>query len=122
MSYFAKEQEIQQMIGQGQLLEAFEKFYGEDIVMVEASGESFSGKTANRTREEDFVASLEEVHGGGVHKITANEEEGTTMAEVWIDATFKGGHRAKMEQVSVKQWKGDQVVHERFYYNMPPAQ
>ncbi|MEO1100020.1 MAG: hypothetical protein AAFX57_20055, partial [Bacteroidota bacterium] len=51
-------------------------------------------------------------------KITSNEEEATTMAEVWMEVTFKGMDAPiKMEQVTVKQWEGDQVKHERFYYN-----
>lgn len=119
MSYLDKEKEVQSMIGQGQLLEAFDKFYADNVVMEEANGEAFEGKSANRKREEEFLASLSEMHGGGVKSMTSNEEDGTTMAEVWMDATFKDGNRIKMEQVSVKKWEGDQIVHERFYYNMP---
>ena len=32
--------------------------------------------------------------------------------------TFKGMDAPiKLEQVAVKQWEGDQVMHERFYFN-----
>ena len=119
MTYLDKEKEVQSMIGQGQLLEAFDKFYADSVVMEEATGETFEGKAANRKREEQFLESLVEMHGGGVTAMTANEDDGVTMAEVWMDATFKDGNRMKMEQVSVKKWEGDHIVHEKFYYNVP---
>jgi len=118
MSYLAKEQELQSMVGQGQMLEAFEKFYAENVVMEEPMSGKTEGKDANRAREEQWIAGLAEMHGGGVTGITANEEEGITMTESWMDASFKDGSRVKMEEVSVKKWEGDQIVHERFYYSM----
>ena len=33
-----------------------------------------------------------------------------------MDVTFKDGNRVQMEQVAVQKWAGDQIVHERFYY------
>ncbi len=117
MSYLEKEQELHQMMGQGQMMEAFEKFYAENVVMVEATGQSWEGKDANRQREIEFMGSLKEVHGGGVTAMASDEANGITMTEAWFDATFQDGNRMKMEEVSVKKWEGDQVVHERFYYN-----
>jgi hypothetical protein len=34
-----------------------------------------------------------------------------------MDVTFKGGQRAKMNQVAVQKWEGEQIVHEEFYYD-----
>jgi hypothetical protein len=61
---------------------------------------------------------IKDVHGTGVNAITANEKEATTMVESWMDVTMKDGKRSKMEEVAVQKWKGDQIIHERFYYNM----
>ncbi len=117
MSYLAKATELQDMILSGQLMEAFEKFYHEDVVMVEGNGDSTAGKDANREREKQFLASVAEFHGAGVDAISSNEEKKVTMAEVWMDITFQGGNRVRMEQVTVQHWDGDQIVKERFYYN-----
>ena len=119
MSVLQLEQDLQQMAGGGQLLEAFDKFYADEVVMHEGNGDVFEGKAANRKRQEQFLAMIKEVHGGGIGALTANEETGQTATETWIDVTFMDGNRIKMEQVSVKQWKNNLVVHERFYYNMP---
>ena len=118
MSYLEKEQELQSMVGQGQMMEAFEKFYAENVVMEEPMSGKTEGKDANRVREEQWVSGLAEMHGGGITGISSNEDDGITMTESWMDASFKDGSRVKMEEVSVKKWEGDQIVHERFYYNM----
>ena len=106
MNYLEKETELQTMVNTGQLMEAFEKFYAEDVVMVEATGDKIEGKDAGRKHELEFLGKVEAFHGAGISKITSNEEEATTT-----DAPIK------MEQVAVKQWEGDHVKHERFYYN-----
>ena len=73
MSYFEKAMDIYTMMGQGQMLEAFEKYYHDDVVMVEATGEVRKGKEASRKFEQDWLAGIQEVHGGGVNNIAANE-------------------------------------------------
>jgi len=58
------------------------------------------------------------MNDGGVTAITSNEETCVTMVESWMDITFKDGNRMKMEEVAVQTWKDDQIIRERFYYNM----
>ena len=118
MSYFEKEKELQQMVAEGKMVEAFDKFYAENVVMVEPMSGTNEGKEANRKREMEWMSSLKEAHGGGATNISSNEAEGITMTESWFDGTFQDGNRVKMEEVSVKKWEGDQIVHERFYYSM----
>jgi len=88
-------------------------------MMIEADGNERVGKNANREFEKQFTSSIAELHGGGVTGITSNEETETTVVETWMDASFKDGKRIKKEQACVQQWQGDQIIRERFYYNMP---
>lgn len=117
MSFKENVQELQNMIFTGKLLEAFDKFYGEDVEMVENFEEPRKGKATNRAYEEKFVASVEAIHDGGITNIAYDEAKQVAMIESWMDVTFKGGQRVKMGQVSVQQWQGDHVVHERFYHS-----
>ena len=119
MSYKQKVTDMYQMIGQGQMLEAFEKFYHEDVVMIEPVGEPRQGKAANREFEQNWAKGIKEQHGGGVDSITADEENGITTVEAWFDATYQDGNRMTMKEVAVQQWKDDQIIQERFYYNVP---
>ena len=117
MSYYEKAKDIYDMSAQGKMLDAFEKYYHKDVVMVEATGEERKGKDVNRKFEIEFLGMIKEMHGGGVRSITSNEKEATTMVESWMDITMKDGKRSMMEEVAVQKWKGDQIIHERFYYN-----
>ncbi len=116
MTYTEKTAELYSMINSGQLLEAFEKFYAEDVIMQEMGEAPRHGKSVNREFEVNFLNSIESVHGAGVDNITSDENKGVVMVENWMDLTFKGGHRVKMEQVCVQEWNGDQIVKERFYH------
>ena len=117
MTNYERSQDIYTMLSKGQLLDAFEKYYHDDVVMVEPTGELRKGKTANREYEKNFVSYVKEFHGMGVNSITSNEEQGVTMVESWMDVTFGDGNRVKMEQVAVQNWRDGQIIHERFYYN-----
>lgn len=116
MSYKAKAQDIYDQLGQGKLLNAFDQYYAEDVVMTEPRG-TRKGKAECRKYEEQFLDSIQEFHNLEVTNIGANEEDATSFVESMMDVTFKDGNRAQMEQVAVQQWKGDHIVHERFYYN-----
>jgi hypothetical protein len=116
MFYKEKANELYGMINSGQLMDAFEKFYAEDIVMQELGEEPRVGKQANREYEEKFLASVKEVHGGGVDHILSNEDDGVVMIENWMDVTFQDGNRVKLEQVCVQKWEGEQIKHEKFYH------
>ena len=119
MNYLQLAKDMYAMTGNGQMLEAFEEYYHEDIVMVEATGEIREGKEKNREFEKQWMSTIKEVHGGGVTAITSNEEEGITMSESWTEVTFQDGNRMKLEEAAVQKWQGDKIIQERFYYNMP---
>lgn len=122
MSYLKKAQDFQAMQGQGQSMECFEKYYAENCRVIEVpTGEVREGKAAQRKAIQEWFGTVEEMHGGGVKSITADEENATTCCEVWFDVTFKGAGRMKMEEVGIQKWEGDQIVEERFYYHMPSA-
>lgn len=115
MTYQEKAQDIYNMLGQGQLLEAFDKYYADDVVMTEPRG-TREGKNVCRDYEVNFLNSVAEFHNLEVTKVAADEANGVTFVESMMDVTFKDGNRVQMEQVAVQQWRGDQIVHERFYY------
>ena len=112
-------QDIYKMMGEGKMLEAFDKYYHDDVVMIEATGDVREGKAASREFEEKWLASIKEFHGGGVHAMAANEEAGVTMVEAWTEVTFQDGNRMKLEEVAVQHWKDGKIIRERFYYNVP---
>lgn len=117
MSYLEKAQELYSMIGQGQSQAALDKFYHDNVVVLDGPMEPRNGKEAQRGAVEYWEKSVKEVHGGGVNAIAANEENGITTVESWMDITFQDGSRRKMEEVAIQQWEGDKIIRERFYYD-----
>jgi ketosteroid isomerase-like protein len=120
MTYLEKAKDLYRMLGEGKMMDAFEKYYHEDVVMTEATGDSYSGKARNRERMHEWEESLEQMHDGGTGHITSNEDEAVTMVESWTDVSFKNGQRMKIEEIALQQWEGDQIIRERFYYNPGP--
>ena len=119
MSCLANAVKLQEMMGQGQMMEAFEQFYHDNVVVVDGNMPPRNGKDAQREALNEWQKTVKEVHAAGIGAITANEETNTSCVESWMEATFADGKRVKMEEVAVQKWDGDKIIHERFYYTMP---
>ena len=108
------DRKLNQAILAGDILNAFETYYADDVVMrTENDSPPFTGKSVNRKREEDFVNSVQEFHEARL----LGEANGDTSYSEWeYDLTFKSGIRTRLQQVASRRWKNGQVSHERFYY------
>lgn len=115
MTYKEKAADIYKQLGEGKLLDAFDQYYADNVVMTEPRG-TREGKQACRDYEVQFLESIQEFHGLDVKSVASDEENKTTFVQSVMDVTFKDGNRAKFDQVAVQKWEGDQIVHEEFYY------
>lgn len=107
--------ELNTTILEGRIMDAFGRFYADDVVMQENAEVPTVGKAANRDRELGFIAAVETFHGV---TLLASATEGDTSFGEWVlDVTFKGAERIPMHQVSVRRWRNGEVASERFYYN-----
>ena len=110
-------QDLQNKVFAGQLMEAFEHYYAEDVVMEDVGQPPRVGKVASRKHEENFLANIETWHGGGINHIAFDESHKVAMIESWMELTFKGQDApVKMSQVAVQEWSEGKVVKERFYH------
>ena len=107
--------QLNQVILEGRIMDAFEQYYADDVVMQENTEAPTIGKAANRDRELGFISAVETFHGV---TLVASATEGDLSFGEWIlDVTFKGAERSPMHQVSVRRWRNGEVASERFYYN-----
>lgn len=97
----------------GKILETFETYYAEDVVMSENRLDERIGKAANREHEEFFVKNfqLNSVAFGE----TLIEGDRAAIESTW-DITFPDGRRVVQHQVSVQVWKDGRIVREDFYH------
>jgi ketosteroid isomerase-like protein len=114
MSDIAKlDAELNEMILAGRALEAFERFYAEDVVMME-NDQAFEGKEANRKREQAFFGSIEQIHDAGIGSTAVGDN--VSFCQQWFEITYRDGRRIRLDEVSVRTWKNGKIIKERFYY------
>ena len=111
---FEKINDLNDMVLQGQVLEAFDKYYHQDVVMQENEEEPTLGKDDNRQREIEFMENLVEFRLARPLKVTVGEN--TTMVEWQYDYTHKEWGVKNYTQISVQEWKDGQIAREKFYY------
>lgn len=110
----AEELRLNQLILEGRALEAFERYYAEDIVMQENTAPPVVGKARNREREEAFFGSIDEAR---IRLLGSAVGDGVSYSEWIYELSFKDGRKICMTEVSARRWRGGLVIHERFYYN-----
>lgn len=97
----------------GAILETFDRYYADDVVMSENGIEERVGKAVNREYEQAFVDNVE-FHGATVGRVLV---DGDHAAVEWVfDLTPKGAERTVQKQIAVQTWRGGQVVREDFYH------
>lgn len=107
--------DLNDLVLQGKALDAFEKYYHEDVIMQENENEPTVGKSANLEREKAFFSSITEFRGARPLKIAIGQN--VSMVEWQYDYTHKDWGVRNYVQVSVQEWKDGLIIKEKFYYN-----
>lgn len=101
-------------IQQGKFMEAFEKYYDENVVMQENEQPPMIGKEANRHREVEFISNTTGFENGKVEAIATG---GDVAMIVWhYNYKHKEWGTKNYKQVSVQTWKDGKIVKEQFFY------
>jgi hypothetical protein len=106
--------DLNELVLQGKAMEAFDKYYHEEVVMQENESPATVGKAANKAREEAFFNNISEFRNAAVLKVTAGEN--TTMVEWHLDYTHKEWGIRNYTQVAVQEWENGKIKKEKFYY------
>lgn len=98
----------------GNLMEAFEKYYHNDIEMQENSNEPIKGKDIIRQREIDFLNNIIEFRRAKVLAQAIGED---ISFVIWkYDYSHKTLGVRDYTQVSVQHWKDGLIIKEQFFY------
>ena len=106
--------DLNNLVLSGKALEAFEKYYDDEVVMQENNAAPTIGKDANRQREIDFLGSITEFRGAKVLNLAANEN--VSFVTWQYDYTHKDWGARYYTQVSVQHWKNGKIIKEQFFY------
>ena len=97
----------------GKIIDTFDKYYADDVVMTENGEGERVGKTACRNYEVDFVNRFE-FHNASVGRTLI---QGDDAAIEWtFELTPKGGSRQTQKQVALQTWKNGKIIREDFYH------
>ncbi|MDQ7948868.1 MAG: hypothetical protein REI78_06295 [Pedobacter sp.] len=105
---------LNNLLLQGKLMEAFENYYHEKVSMQENNFEPTRSKSANRKREQEFLANVTEFRSAELKAVAVNENTSFTM---WAyDYTHKEWGVRNYTQIAVQQWQDGQIINEQFFY------
>ncbi|MDX2213876.1 MAG: SnoaL-like domain-containing protein [Oculatellaceae cyanobacterium bins.114] len=108
-------EDIQSLIAQGKIMDIFEKYYADNVVMQENTNPPTIGKDANRERELDFFKKLVEFRKAELKGVAFGDN--LIISEWDMDYTHSEWGSLTYTQVAVQRWQDGKVVHERFYYS-----
>ncbi len=98
---------------QGQILDTFDRYYADEVVMSENGVDERVGKAANRAYEQQFIENVE-FHGAEVGAVLVDADK--AAIEWTFDITPKGGERMVQRQIALQVWRDGQIIREDFYH------
>ena len=114
MNIEANVKNLNQLVLEGKMMDAFEKYYADDVVMQEINMEPTVGKDANREREIKWLEGITDFRGAEVKNIAIRNN--VSMVEWFMDYSHKKYGDVKMSQVAVQTWEDGKIVKELFYH------
>lgn len=97
------------------LIEALREFYHPDVVMQENCQPPRVGLAASLERQRTAQAMTAQIHEV---KAVLLVHDGDKAAIEWhAEWTTVGGARFRIEEIALQRWKGDRIIHERFFYD-----
>lgn len=106
---------LAEMVSQGKLMEAFEKYYADNVSMQENEGDIRTGKDANRKAEEAFVGGITKINE--INMLTVAVGDNVSVLEYHFDVEHKDYGRINKNQVAIQRWQNNKITSEKFYYD-----
>ncbi len=110
-------EKLNTLIKEGKIAEAFEKYYGDEVVIQVNGNPPITGKDQNRKREMIFLQQIEKLNSVEIKSVTyGGTDENVSMTEWIINTENKSGDAKVTYRVNVQQWKDDKIISERLYF------
>ena len=107
--------QLNNLVLEGKLLEAFDHYYHDDVQMQENELPATISKQANRQREIEFLNNITEFRKAEVKGFAVGDD---ISFVIWsYDYTHKEWGERKYTQISVQEWQDGKIISEKFVYN-----
>ncbi len=115
LSITERVEKLNDMIAEGKLLEAFEKFYAEDVNRQQYDDPAIIGKDACRTAEENWVIDITSFKKAAVKNIMIGDT--VSVIEREFEYTHRDKGSQKYTQFSMQVWNCDGQIINEFIHN-----
>lgn len=106
--------DLNNLVLQGKSLDAFDKYYHDDVSMQENNNPPTLTKAANYSREVEFYSNVTDFRNAAVQGVAIGDD---ISFVIWqYDYTHKEWGTKNYTQVSVQHWKEGKIIHEQFVY------
>jgi hypothetical protein len=110
-------EKLNSLIKEGKIMEAFEKYYGEDVIIQVNGNAPITGKQQNRKREMIFLQEIEKLNSAEIKSVTfGGTDDNVSMTEWAINIENKEGDKKTIFRVNVQHWKDDKIINEKLYF------
>jgi hypothetical protein len=105
--------EKNEMVTNGQILEAIEKFFAADARTVDFTGRKANSKQEAIDGQKQTVELIEKVNEISVHRVGVGDD--VTFAEFIFDLDMKDGTKILWHEIIYSVWKNGMIVFEEYY-------
>jgi len=108
---------LNKLLKEGKILEAFEKYYDEKIVVQVNGNPPMFGREANRKREMIFLQEIEKLNSAEIKSVAfGGRDNNISMTEWAINIENKEGKKKVIYRVNVQQWEDNKIINEKLYF------
>ena len=104
---------MNEMVTNGQLIKAAEKYYALNIKTIEFDGTVTEGKQAAIKKLNDFVGSIQKVRE--ITLLRSVSDDNTSFSEYILDFDMKDQSNVYLHEIIRSLWENGQVVEERYF-------
>ena len=110
-------EELNTLIKEGKAMEAFDKYYGDDVIIQVNGNRAITGKEENRKNEMIFLKEVEKLSSAEIKSITfGGTDDNITMTEWALNVDNKDSENKTNHRVNVQHWKDDKIINEKVYF------
>ncbi|MEK6928291.1 MAG: SnoaL-like domain-containing protein [Nanoarchaeota archaeon] len=110
-------EKLNTLIQEGKILEAFEKYYSEEVSIQVNGNTPVNGKEQNRKREMIFLQEIEKLNSAVINSVTfGGNVDNVSMTEWAINIENKDKEQKTIYRVNVQHWKDNKIINEKLYF------
>ncbi len=110
-------EKLNALIKDGKIMDAFEKYYGNEVIIQVNGNSPIKGKEQNRRRELIFLKEIEKLNSAEIKSVTfGGVDDNVSMTEWAISIENKNREQEIIFRVNVQHWKDDKIINEKLYF------